>query len=192
MKELSKMGKLFTSLNVGDLVSTPSSKHLVLRNYGDMKLFGQLCSCGDHINGDEDAYSWSSRKNAPITPDGSEVAWWDMGTVIEIEREHNVKLAQKFSHLACNADFPIPGNFNLTQEERTLVTKMLEVNFCSDVDRRIVELQRLKLLGIELDERQLKIMTAVLGSEISGANERLSVIGALGEMLAVARANAHK
>ena len=192
MTELSKMGRLFNSLGVGDLVSTPSSKHLVLRNSGDVKLFGELCGCGDHVNGEEDAYSWSARKNAPVTQDGSDVAWWDMGTGIEIEREYNLKLAQKFSHLACKSDFPIPENFDLTQEERTLVAKMLEVNFCSDVDRRIVELQRLKLLGVELDERQLRIMTAVLGSEVTEANEHSSIFGILGEMLAVARASAHK
>lgn len=179
------MARVFSRLQVGDLVSTATIKCIVLRacNNG-LVLFGKICKCGNHVHGHEFAITWSDRKNAPTLANGEDVDWWQQETRIEVEKEFNIPLAKKYSHLACHDDFTSTQESCYSNEDERLIKKLLEVNFNSDADRRIVELQRLKLLGIHLTPYQEKILTAVLDAEVIHVREEIEEIGKLGEIIA--------
>lgn len=178
------MARIFSRLHEGDLVTTPTSRYLALRKLKDgSMLFGKVSESGKSIRGEAFALIWHTNKNAPITNEGLDVPWWSSETRIEVDKDFNLKLANRFSHLACHDDFPYKKNFDFTEDEAELIKKMLDVNFISDADRRTVELQRLRLLGVELTPRQEKIMTAVLGAEILDGERRMEIFRNIGEKL---------
>lgn len=181
--------KLFDNLVAGDAISMPGmkSEFLVLKtrgNSGEWKHFGQICNCGNHVQGIPRLFRWSV--DMPVDADGNIFDIWHDP---QVTKEARVDLAKKFEGLVVNDDGPSDGEMNRIFKENPDFLKAVELAHYSGAKLGVTVVAMIRTLGGTLSNEQASLLAATVETyaKVSSSVHMHSMSALLGALSGVKR-----
>lgn len=181
--------KLFDNLVAGDAISIRGmkSEFLVLKTRGDSgewKHLGQICSCGNHVQGIPRLFRWSV--DMPVDKDGNILDIWHDP---QVTKEAKVDLAKKFADLVVNDDLPSDEELRRIFKDNPDFLKAVELGHYSNAGLGVTVVAMIRTLGGTLSDEQAALLAATVEThaKVSSSAHMASMSILLGALSGIER-----